>query len=455
MVRQRVDQRALKRLIDRESETFKKRTPGSVALLERARRVMPLGVPSSFQHMPPYPLYIGKASGPRIWDVDGNEYCDYHLGFGTLAIGHAHPLMVEALSDQLRKGTMYALPGEEPVILAEEICRRFGMDMVRFCNSGTEATMDAIRVARGVTGRDVIVKIEGSYHGHHDAVMVSVKPPADAIGPEDHPNSVIFSKGVPAVNAQLTLVVPFNQPDILERLLSEREGDIAAVILEPIMMNVGIVYPAPGYLAELRRITRQHDVALIFDEVKTGATIAAGGACEHYGVKPDLICLAKSIGGGIPIGAFAGSRAFMEKIRPEDVAHLGTFNGNPLAMRAGIVALTQILTPEAYKRFGVLEEKLVSGCRDVIDRHELPMYSTGIGGKGCVMFAPEELHDYRDYLKIDFDLSYAHWLYYMNRDILMPIGADEQWTLSVQHTEQDVEEHLAVFEEFARDVMAA
>jgi glutamate-1-semialdehyde 2,1-aminomutase len=285
--------------------------------------------------------------------------------------------------------------------------------------------------------------------------MVSVKPPADAIGPEDRPNSVIFSKGVPAVNAQLTLVVPFNQPDALESLLTERQGDIAALILEPIMMNVGIVYPDPGYLAELRRITSQHGVALIFDEVKTGATIAAGGASEHYGVKPDLICLAKSIGGGIPIGAFAGSCAFMEKIRPEDVAHLGTFNGNPLAMRAGVVSLTQILTPDAYKHFGVLEEKLVSGCRDIIDRHELPMYSTGVGGKGCVMFAPEELHDYRDYLKIDFDLSYAHWLYYMNRGILMPIGADEQWTLSVQHTEKDIEEHLAVFEEFARDVMAA
>jgi len=454
MARERVNQGALQRLIDRETETLRKRTPGSVALLKRAREVLPLGVPSSFQHMPPYPIYISRASGSRMWDVDGNEYCDYHLGFGTLAVGHAHPLLVEALRNQLADGTMYALPSEESVQLGEEICRRFGTDMVRFSNSGTEATMDAIRVARGATGRDVIVKIEGSYHGHHDSVMVSVKPPADQIGPEDRPNSVIFSKGVPRVNAELTRVVPFNRPDLLESLLRERT-DIAAVILEPIMMNVGIVYPAPGYLQELRRITRGRGVALIFDEVKTGATIAAGGACEHYGVTPDLICLAKSIGGGIAIGAFAGSREYMERIRPEDVAHLGTFNGNPLAMRAGLVSLTQILTADAYKRFGSLEERLVTGCRDIIDRHGLPMYSTGIGAKGCVMFAAEELHDYRDYLKIDFNLSYAHWLYFMNRDIFMPIGADEQWTLSVQHTDKDIEDHLAVFEEFARDVMAA
>jgi len=230
---------------------------------------------------------------------------------------------------------------------------------------------------------------------------------------------------------------------------------VAAVIMEPIMMNVGIVYPAPGYLQEVRRITSEHGVALIFDEVKTGATIAAGGACQHYGVTPDLIALAKSIGGGITIGAFAGSRQFMERIRPEDVQHLGTFNGNPLAMRAGLVTLTKILTPDAYARFDAMEERLVSGCSEIIRRHGLPMYSTGVGAKGCVMFAPDELHDYRDYLKIDFNLSYAHWLYFMNRGIFMPIGADEQWTLSVQHTDEDIDNHLAVFEEFARDVMAA
>jgi len=455
MTRQRVDQGTVQRLIDREIETFRKRTPGSVAMLERAKKVLPLGVPSTFQDMPPYPMYIRRASGSRMWDVDGNEYCDYHLGFGTLAVGHAHPMLVEALRQQLGDGTMYALASEESVLLGEEICRRFGMEMVRFSNSGTEATMDAIRVARGVTGRDVIVKIEGSYHGHHDSVMVSVKPPAEAIGPEERPTSVIFSKGVPAVNAELTLIVPYNRPDALEGLLKEHEGKIAGVIMEPVMMNVGIIYPLPGYLEEVRRITRAHGVALIFDEVKTGVTMAAGGASEHFGVKPDLTCLAKSIGGGIPIGAFAGSREFMAKITPFDVQHLGTFNGNPLAMRAGLVSLTRILTPEAYVRFNQLQDRFVGGCRRVIEQHELPMYSTGVGAKGCVMFAPEELHDYRGYLTVDFNLSYAHWLYFVNRDIFMPIGADEQWTLSVQHTEKDIEESLAVFEEFARDLTAA
>ncbi len=450
-----IERVAVDRLLERETETFKKRMAASGRMLERARHSMPLGVPSSFQHFPPHPIYIRRASGSRMWDVDGHEYCDYHLGFGSLAVGHAHPLLVEALTAQLADGTMYAMPSEEPVQLAEEICRRFGQDQVRFANSGTEATMDAIRIARGATGRDLLIKIEGSYHGHHDAVMVSVKPPADQLGSEDHPAQVVFSKGVPRATADLTLVVPYNQPEVLERLLTEHAGKVAGVIMEPVMMNLGIVHPDPGYLSEVRRITREHDTPLIFDEVKTGATIAAGGASEYFGVTPDLICLAKSIGGGVPIGAIAGSRVLMESIATGGVAQLGTFNGNPLAMTAGIVTLTKILTPAAYAHLGALEDRLVSGCQQIIDRHELPMYSTGIGAKGCVMFSPEPVRDYRQYLGIDLNLAFGHWLYLMNRGIFMPPGADEQWTLSVQHTEEDIDRHLAVFEEFARDVTAA
>ncbi|MEX0799751.1 MAG: aspartate aminotransferase family protein [Dehalococcoidia bacterium] len=455
MARAAVDEGSLQRLIQRELDRFKSSTPGSVELLQRALRTLPLGVPSSFQDSPPYPLYVSHASGARIWDVDGNEYCDYHLGFGTLAVGHAHPRLVEALREQLPRGTMYAMPGEEAVLVAEELCRRFGFDMVRFCNSGTEATMDAIRVARGVTGRDMLIKIEGSYHGHHDSVMVSVKPPPDGLGPLEHPNSVVFSAGVPQAFVDLTLVVPFNRPDILEQRLRENEGKVAAVIIEPVMMNLGIVHPQPGYLQEMRRVTREHGVLLIYDEVKTGVTIAPGGACEHYGVMPDLVCLAKSIGGGIPLGAFGGSREVMEHIRPTEVAHLGTFNGNPLAMRAGLVTLTEILTAQAYQRFDQMKDKLVNGCQRIIDEHDLPMYATGIGAKGCVMFAAEELHDYREYLSFNVDLSYAHWLYLMNRGVMMPPGADEQWTLSIQHTDEDLDEHLAVFQDFARDLTAA
>jgi glutamate-1-semialdehyde 2,1-aminomutase len=455
MRRATVDGNAVERLIAREIGTFQARTPGARTILDRARKVLPLGVPSTFQEHPPYPLYVRRGQGSRVWDVDGNEYIDYHLGFGSLAVGHAHPRLVEALSERLRNGSMFAMATEEAVSLAEELCRRFGLDMVRFCNSGTESTMDALRVARGVTGRDLIVKIEGSYHGHHDYVMVSVKPSAEEMGPLDHPASIPLSTGIPAAVAAMTLVVPFNRPDALARTLEEHEGKVAALIIEPVMMNLGIVHPAAGYLEAIRRITEEHDVLLVYDEVKTGVTIAPGGACERYGVQPDLVCLAKSIGGGITIGAFGGRRELMEHVRPGDVAHQGTFNGNPLAMTAGLVTLTEILTPDAYERFGRQEERLVSGCEEIIREHGLPMYSTGIGAKGCVMFAPEPLTDYRDYMNIDKDLAYLHWLYFMNRGIFMPPGLDEQWTLSVQHSDEDIEAHLAVFREFARDVTAA
>lgn len=455
MVGSALDSAALVRLIERELQTFEERTKESREVLTRATEVLPLGVPSSFQDFPPHPIYIRRASGSRMWDVDGNEYRDFHMGFGALAAGHSHPKLVEALRDQLANGTLYAMANEESALLAEEICRRFGVDMVRFANSGTEATMDALRLARGVTGRDLVIKIEGSYHGHHDYLLVSVKPPDDQLGPLERPSPVPFSLGIPEEVAAKTLVVPFNRPDLMARTLEEYEGEVAAVIIEPVMLNIGIVHPQPGYLEELRRLTRQHDVVFIYDEVKTGATIAAGGACERFRVQPDLICLAKSIGGGISIGAFGGHRGLMERIRPGEVMHLGTFNGNPLAMKAGLVTLKEILVPEAYVRFEEQQEKLVSGCQRIIDEYGLPMYSTGLGAKGCVMFMPEPIQDYRGYLTFHKELAYAHWLYLMNRGIFMPPGFDEQWTLSVQHSDDDLDAHLTVFEEFARDVMAA
>jgi glutamate-1-semialdehyde 2,1-aminomutase len=315
--------------------------------------------------------------------------------------------------------------------------------------------MDAIRLARGASGRDKIVKIEGSYHGHHDSVMVSVKAPADELGPLEHPAPVPFTKGIPKHLIADTLIVPFNDAPAMQRTLDEHAGEVAAVIMEPAMMNIGIVLPERGYLQAVREMTDRHDVVLIFDEVKTGATIAAGGAGERFGLQPDLVCLAKSVFGGVAAGAFGGKRELMEEIKPGGVAHLGTFNGNPLAMRAGLVTLKEILTPDAYRQFDRQQERLVLGCQQIIADHGLPMYSLGVGAKGCVMFMAEPIRDYRGYVNIDLDLAYAHWLYLMNRGIFMPPGFDEQWTLSVQHSDADIGAHLAVFEEFARDVTAA
>src|SRR5947208_9323010 len=256
-------------IVAREESYFKKRTPRSHEIHERGKASLPMGVSSSFQAVPPYPLFISRGEGSRIWDYDGNEYLDFHLGFGSLLVGHSHPVLVEALRDQLGKGSLYSLPCPDTVYLAEEMVRRFApIEQVRFCNSGTEATMDALRLARAHVGRDKIVKIEGSYHGHHDTVLMSTKPSVEAAGPAERPHTVPASKGIPTDVKQNTIIAPYNDPETLDRILSEHKGEVAAVITEAILMNVGIMLPDEGYLQAVRDISRQHGVLLIFDEVK-------------------------------------------------------------------------------------------------------------------------------------------------------------------------------------------
>jgi glutamate-1-semialdehyde 2,1-aminomutase len=433
------------------------RTPKSREWRERSLKSLPLGVPSSFQDSPPYPIFFEHGKGSRVWDVDGNEYSDYHNGFGVMAVGHAHPRMVEALTERLGVGTHFAQPVAETTQLAEEICQRFLLDQIRFTNSGTEATMDAIRLARGVTGRDEIVKIEGSYHGHHESVLVSIRPDKASMGPRETPASVAFGKGTPNEVTQLTLIVPFNDAEALDRLLGDHAGRVAALIMEPVMMNVGIIDPEPGYLRAVRELCTRHDVLLIWDEVKTGATIAYGGAEEVYGVAPDLKCFAKALGGGVPFGAFGGRGELMAEIAKDGVPQLGTFNGNPLSARAGLVALTEILTPSAYEHLNRLNDAQLAGCQRVIDDYDLPMYTTGMGAKGAVMYAPKPLRDYREYAGfdapgVDAELSYLSWLYEITEGVFMTPGIDEQWTLSVQHTDEDVARYVNAFETFAREV---
>lgn len=428
------------------------RTPRSMALYQRAKLVMPGGVPSSFQAQPPHPIYVTGGSGSTVTDVDGNEYIDFHNGFGVMVVGHAHPAVAAAISTTAAKGTHFAAPNETSVRVAEELSRRFRLPKVRFCNSGTEATMDAVHLARGYTGKDYLVKIEGTYHGHHDAVMVSVKPPPDKLGPLDAPSSNPFSGGIPRAETNLTLVVPFNDPDALDRLLSSRD-DIAGVIVEPIMLNIGVVMPRAGYLEALREITARHGVVLIFDEVKTGITIAPGGAVEYFGVVPDVVCLAKAIGGGVPTGAVLGTEEIMALITDGTVKQLGTFNGNPLSMAAAEATLFEVMTPEAYKRLGEAAERIEAGCRDVIDRYGLPAYTVGALGKGCVMFSDSTITDYRSYAAhFREDLNYLGWLFHMTGGVFMTPGGDEQWTLSVAHSDADLDLYVDVFEEFARSI---
>ena len=435
-------------------ESLRFRTRKSGEFVEEAKQVLPGGVASSFQEQSPHPIFIVEGQGSQVVDLDGNEYTDFHNGFGVMVVGHANPAVVAAIADAAPKGTHFAAPNASSVRVARELSRRFLLPKVRFSNSGTEATLDAVRLARAFTGKDAILKIEGSYHGHHDAVMVSVHPDPAEIGPRAHPVSVAQSAGIPQALLDMTVVVPFNDPDALDGTLSANP-DIGTMIIEPIMLNIGVVPPNDGYLDAVRDITTKHGVVLIFDEVKTGATIAAGGAVEKYGVVPDIVALAKATGGGTPIGAVLGTEEIMAQIDDGTVAQVGTFNGNPLTMAAAEAALTEVLDEAAYQRLDQAGQRMLDGCQDVCDRFGLPAYAVGVASKGCVMFADERVVDYRSYADhFDDSLNYLGWLYHMVNGVYMTPGADEQWTLSVMHSDDELDHYVAVFEEFAKDVIA-
>lgn len=441
-------------LTERELERFSRRTPRSQQAILEAKRVLPLGVASNFQYYNPHPAVIARAHGSRMWDLDANEFVDYNMGYGSLLAGHSHPLLVEALARQAAEGTLYVSPSPLSAEVAAELCRRFPFDMVRFTNSGTEATMDALRLARGFTGRDKIVKVEGGYHGHHDLVMFSVKPPLDLAGPASRPVPVPFYRGIAASTAADVLVVPFNDLEELERVFADHPEEIAAFIVEPVPENMGIVLPEEGYLRGAIEICHRYGALAVFDEVKTGITAHPGGASTLFGVKPDLICLAKSIGGGVPIGAFGGRRDIMELIAAGVVTHQGTFNGNPLVMAAAKAVLTEIVTDDAWSAAQARNEHLLAGCRKLIEEHGLPAHTVAMGTKGCVTYATTPVRNYRDYKATNADLAYAHWIYLVTHGILLPPGLDEQWLVSVQHTEEDVDLHLEAFAGFVGELTA-
>jgi glutamate-1-semialdehyde 2,1-aminomutase len=447
-----VDTDRVKSLIEREEERFRATRKRSDELWREARKVSPRGVPSSFQDAAPQPIFVDHGKGSRVWDVDGNEYVDFHNGFGVMVVGHAHPLIVEAVSKQIARGSHFAQPVANDAIVAQELARRFGHPQWRFTNSGTESTLDAVRVARGFTGRERLIKIEASYHGHHDSVMVSVEPPPALMGPADDPVSVPQSQGIPKAVVELVTVVPFNDVPAMERAFKRHPDEVAAVIVEPAMMNLGIVQPDAGYLAAIKALAHRNGALLIFDEVKTGITIAPGGATDRFGVQPDLIALAKAIGGGLPCGAVGGREDVMAVIEDKRVTQMGTFNGNPLTLAASKVTLYEILTPKAYAHFDALAEVLQGGLDEVIASHALPFHVITLAARGGVTYRAERVRNYRDYLKTDKQSAYLSWLYQCNRGVLMAPGAEENWTLSVQHSQEDVQRYVENFAEMARDL---
>lgn len=439
-----------KRITARELRVYIERTAGSQRATERARKVLPMGVPSSFQAYDPHPIVVRRAQQDWMEDVDGNRYVDYDMGFGALFAGHCHPAVREAVERQLDDGTLFVTPCEMNAEVAELLGARYGLPMWRFTNSGTEATMDAIRVARGITGREKIVKVEGGYHGHHDEVMISMKPPISEAGPADAPRAIPATAGITRGVLAETLVIPYNDAAALERVLASRE--VAAFIVEPVMENIGICMPQPGYLEAVREITRRYGTMLIFDEVKTGITAAWGGATGAVGVQPDLVALAKSIGGGLPLGAFGGTQECMDQITAGKVLHLGTYNGNPLCMAAARAVLAEVCTPEATQATVDRNSRLVSACQGIIDAAGLRAHTVQFGAKGCITWAEQPIRNYRDYKATDFDLAFAQWMHGINRGVLLPPGLDEQWLISVLHTDASSMHYAEVFQEFVDEL---
>jgi glutamate-1-semialdehyde 2,1-aminomutase len=453
-----VDRVRVGELLERELAMLDERTPGSAAMYQRARRSLAGGVASSYQLRDPWPIYLQDGSGPRVRDVDGNEYWDFHNGFGSMVQGHAHPAIVEAVSARVALGTHFAAVTEDTIVVAEELQRRFGLARWRFVNSGSEATMDAIRIARGLTGRETIMKIFGSYHGHHDGVMVSIGVPYERIGDRENLASLPYGAGIPAAVSELTIAVPFNDADAMERRIERlaREGRTpACVIMEAAMMNLGVVLPEPGYLEAVRAITRRHGIVLIFDEVKTGLAIAAGGATERFGVSPDMVTLAKTLGGGLPAGAIGATEEVMSVVEDRSVYQVGTYNGNPLTMAAARASLERVLTADAYRHLDELNERIVGGCAAVIERHRLPGYAVGLAAKGCVTFSHQPIVDYETFkANQDTEVTELAWVWNMNRGIYMTPGREEEWTLSVTHTAEAVDAYVRVFDELAEAITA-
>jgi glutamate-1-semialdehyde 2,1-aminomutase len=409
----------------------------SSELLRAASRVIPGGVNSpvrAFRGVGGEPFFVARAEGPRLWDVDGRSYIDFVGSWGPLILGHAAPAVVEAITDVARRGTSYGAPTAGEVELAEAIARAYpSMEMVRLVSSGTEAAMSAIRLARGATGRDVIVKFDGGYHGHADSLLVRAGSGAATFGVPD-------SAGVPAALAALTLTVGFNDVEAVRAVFAARGREIAAIIVEPVAGNMGVVPPAPGFLEALREITLAHGALLIFDEVITGFRIAYGGAQERYRIAPDLTCLGKIIGGGLPVGAYGGRRELMERVAPlGPVYQAGTLSGNPLAVAAGLATIKALRDPAVYARLEMLGAQMEQGLVRAAEKAGVPLTVNRVGSMLTAFFCAGPVTDYESAKRADRG-RYAKYFHAMlGRGIYLAPSQFEAAFVSLAHGEADLD----------------
>jgi glutamate-1-semialdehyde 2,1-aminomutase len=431
---------------------YVEKTPKSKALAEKSIKLLPGAIGGSAPDYSPYPMAVKKGEGGRVWDLDDNEYIDFNLCWGVLMVGHRHPKIIKGLQDQLNYGTMYGFPHEEIVDTAKELQSRFPlMEKLRFVNSGSEATLYAIRLARRYTGKDKIVKIEGAYHGVMDSLHISKRSGEGEYGPRRKPAKVPYGQGITDGTIKDTIITPFNDIETLNELLEKNLGEVGALIVEPTMMNAGVIPPQKDYLKELRKITNEHNIVLIFDEVKTGVKLSRGGATEYFGVTPDMVSLAKAIGGGVPIGAIGGKAEIMNGIGHEGL--FGTFSANPMSIKAAKITLTEVLTASAYKHVAKLGDQLMQGYEDIIKDNKMEAIVQGINAVGGILFTTEPVIDYRSWIRVDKDRTMDYWMTMLNEGIIaMACGADEEWLVSVQHTQEDIEAHLEAFKKVAPEI---
>ncbi len=422
----------------------------SKRLFRKASAVIPGGVNSpvrAFKAVGGNPLFIERAKGSKIYDADGNSYIDYVLSWGPMILGHAHPAVVKALRKAVEAGTSYGAPTAREVELAELVLKACpSMDMVRMVNSGTEATMSAIRVARGYTGRDRIIKFEGCYHGHADGLLVKAGSGAMTFGVPDSP-------GVPESCARNTITLPFNDAAALKKTIEKEAKSVACVILEPVVGNVGCVLPNPGFLEAVRKITAKFGIVLIFDEVMTGFRVSFGGAQARYGIRPDMTCLGKVIGGGLPVGAYGGRKEIMSMVSPEGpVYQAGTLSGNPLAMTAGIETLRELAKKGVYKEIERKSAMLEEGLADSAKRAGAGTRFYRAGSMFCTYFTDREVYDYKTAKTSDTAKFSRFFAGMLRRGINIAPSQFEAGFMSLAHTERDIERTVSAAYEAFREV---
>jgi len=425
----------------------------SEALFEEAKKILPSGASSNVRlHAhDPFPVLFRRGKGSRVWDVDGNEYVDYLLAYGPLILGHCHPDVINAIREQLHRGTMFGTTTELEIEVAKKIASMVpGAELVSFTNSGTEATMEAVRIARAFTGRDKILKFEGHYHGHHDYVLFSVDSPLVIAGLENAPAKLPLYPGIPEEVARTIIVAPWNNLSALERTLKKYVNDIAAVIMEPVMGSAGVIPPAEGYLKGVRELTQKLDMLLIFDEILTGFRIAKGGAQEYYGVKADLACFAKALGNGVPVAAITGRRDVLGMIGPGKIGYGGTYNANPLCLSVCKATLDVLSRNdgEAFTCMNALSKKLMDGLQQACDRISHDAVVQGVGPMFQLYFTKlKKVANYRQSEQSDYEKFKDFREMMLEKGVYFHPDGSERLVLSTAHTVEDVEKTLAAAEE--------